>query len=776
MSRRLLGAGAAVIGGKGSHFRKILILILLISSIPGIIIGSLIYWIGGGRIAKELTLLHQSQIIRRADNINDQLTSLELSISHWSFDPELDNDLMNRDFERDFLNTWNLTKTLLIMQGASPLTMHVQLFVNHSKPILMNPEYSVLTAADSKSYLDLMRQGQSIYWTLAPSGPGSAASVLTLVHKIPAASPNPYGVILFSLDQGKVDSLLKTLTPYNVGESFLMRDDGTVLASAGNSAAATAFDTALKKAVAENRSSSGSFLFDWNREKYTVSYGSFNRIQSDWLYVSAAPINAILAPVIFISRLIWGISFSGLLLAALLAWLASSRIYSPVAKLVRLLTGDRSPVHGMPIRDEFKLIENRWQLLARESLDLQNKLEAQLPHVKEGFLLQLIQGYLYSYSEHDLRERMRHYGWNVDGRRFQVIYFRLTGFANLEGRFRMGDEGLATFAAANVARELAAAKPFETSAVNFHDLTFGLLAFLPEDAQAEGEIEPLCEEIIQSVNRIVRLQVTIAISRSASSITQIPALFEEAKQAIGYRDFENQNQIIDMDHAGEESENVALLYPFALEREVVQALRSGQQEETDRLTEQFLHALSSKGAKEIDVQQGMLHLLGTMLHTIIEAGFNPGRLYKGANLYEQLSALREPNLMHAWLSKMVVAPFIESLEARSDSHAKKIVGQVLTLIQENYMRDISLESCADFTGTNTYYLSKTFKTMVGINFIDYLTELRMEKAKQLLQETELKINDIAEQVGYQHSYFNRIFKKHEGATPGQYRELSRRRA
>ncbi|MNV94816.1 HTH-type transcriptional regulator YesS [compost metagenome] len=57
-----------------------------------------------------------------------------------------------------------------------------------------------------------------------------------------------------------------------------------------------------------------------------------------------------------------------------------------------------------------------------------------------------------------------------------------------------------------------------------------------------------------------------------------------------------------------------------------------------------------------------------------------------------------------------------------------------------------------------------------MNYIDYLIQLRIDKAKELLTGTNLKIHDIAEQVGYQPSYFIRLFKKMEDMTPGQYRE------
>ncbi|MFD2876142.1 helix-turn-helix transcriptional regulator [Paenibacillus rhizoplanae] len=62
-------------------------------------------------------------------------------------------------------------------------------------------------------------------------------------------------------------------------------------------------------------------------------------------------------------------------------------------------------------------------------------------------------------------------------------------------------------------------------------------------------------------------------------------------------------------------------------------------------------------------------------------------------------------------------------------------------------------------GPALFLLSKSFKRVTGQNFIDYVTELRLTKAKELLRDTDLKMNDVALQVGYQQSYFNRIFQK-----------------
>nr|WP_283246063.1 AraC family transcriptional regulator [Bacillus suaedae] len=103
---------------------------------------------------------------------------------------------------------------------------------------------------------------------------------------------------------------------------------------------------------------------------------------------------------------------------------------------------------------------------------------------------------------------------------------------------------------------------------------------------------------------------------------------------------------------------------------------------------------------------------------------------------------------------------------------KRVIERVITRIHDNYMTDISLESCADEVGTNPYSLSKAFKQIVGMNFIDYLTQVRMDKAKELLLQSDMKINDISESVGYRNSYFNRIFKKQMGLPPSQFRKVN----
>jgi len=102
---------------------------------------------------------------------------------------------------------------------------------------------------------------------------------------------------------------------------------------------------------------------------------------------------------------------------------------------------------------------------------------------------------------------------------------------------------------------------------------------------------------------------------------------------------------------------------------------------------------------------------------------------------------------------------------------RRAVGRAILYIDKHYNQDIGLREVAGYVNLNTSYFSALFKRETGVNFMDYLTGVRIEKAKSFLLLTSLKVYEIAAQVGYPDSkYFNRAFRKAVGLTPGGFRE------
>lgn len=99
------------------------------------------------------------------------------------------------------------------------------------------------------------------------------------------------------------------------------------------------------------------------------------------------------------------------------------------------------------------------------------------------------------------------------------------------------------------------------------------------------------------------------------------------------------------------------------------------------------------------------------------------------------------------------------------------VAAIKKVIKNEYMNDIGLEDIAERVCLSPSYVSFIFKKETGNNLVKYLTDYRMKKAKEMLEESNRKIVDIGRACGYQNQpYFNKLFKNYYGVTPRQYRE------
>lgn len=112
---------------------------------------------------------------------------------------------------------------------------------------------------------------------------------------------------------------------------------------------------------------------------------------------------------------------------------------------------------------------------------------------------------------------------------------------------------------------------------------------------------------------------------------------------------------------------------------------------------------------------------------------------------------------------------VSAAEKTEKQEERTIIG-ITQYLQEHLAEDMSLSLLSDVFHLNPQYISQLFKNVIGVNFLAYLTSIRIEKAKKLLLSTSLSVAEVAEQSGYgDYRVFTKVFKKSEGVTPSQYR-------
>lgn len=212
-------------------------------------------------------------------------------------------------------------------------------------------------------------------------------------------------------------------------------------------------------------------------------------------------------------------------------------------------------------------------------------------------------------------------------------------------------------------------------------------------------------------------------------------------------------------------------YPVETENALFERIDKGDLEGTKREANQFFDWMIDHYSDcEMDIK---LKALEFILFAEQKAFLSGGMTYYFRYRKDYLSTLihidNYEQLRKWFLDKVMEA--CRNIIMKKEEQESGIIIKAKAFIEENYHKDISLDDISRKVDISPYYFSKLFKEETGENFIEYLTNLRIEKAKKLLMNRELSIKNICVDTGYSDpNYFSRIFKKQVGITPTEYRE------
>ena len=286
---------------------------------------------------------------------------------------------------------------------------------------------------------------------------------------------------------------------------------------------------------------------------------------------------------------------------------------------------------------------------------------------------------------------------------------------------------------------------------------------LPPDT---GEIERRAERIIQRAGRYSEMPVSAGVSSVFEGSRNFSAMVKEAERALEYRSVMGGRKVFLFESSGTPASRLAI---------------------DDNLIKElgyFLHSQTTQDCiQRIDLIRERLGGSGVTLYYAAAGVLNV--LIRGCDDIEELTARRgSPDILYRRL-----------LEIKTDKEIFDYLKELARLVREvndgvivdNLDRslrlvtswiethfcdpDISFESLAREVNFSVSYISALLKKRMNTSFIKMLTDLRMEKAKELLSDPELRIIDIAERLGYNDSYyFSHCFKKHVGVPPKEFRQ------
>jgi two-component system response regulator YesN len=275
----------------------------------------------------------------------------------------------------------------------------------------------------------------------------------------------------------------------------------------------------------------------------------------------------------------------------------------------------------------------------------------------------------------------------------------------------------------------------------------------------------LFNKIKRAVSQKFGLMMNIGISNIIFRIGDIYTACQQAKQSLSWDETPGSTTSF-----GDISKDRDLsTYPLYKEDQLLDYLIGGNPEKTLELLGELLNWLETAYQGEIVIlKEKVYELLLVLSRKIILNSSLDGYSIDIDSLRHAIINLKSaPEIWE--FAQNFVTDNIQEISRLKKSRASALIAIVSDYLDNNYAQEISLEDVASYVQISSFYLSKIFKKELGENFIDYLTGIRIRKAKEILANPLNNVKDACYQVGYHDpNYFARVFKKISGMTPTEY--------
>lgn len=278
-----------------------------------------------------------------------------------------------------------------------------------------------------------------------------------------------------------------------------------------------------------------------------------------------------------------------------------------------------------------------------------------------------------------------------------------------------------------------------------------------------------CEGLFKRINVTIREQVHIENCIGIGSIFKNPEdannSFFQAKIACDNMDNHAVTSYCNIKEDKRQSN-----YPFKEEKKLCKSIISGDEEEIRLHTEEIMNWIIQFSQSLNEIKEKVNQLIIVIDRTIVrELNLHNLEL---ASFYDKLNYLDSPSEILIYFRNIIKA-ISKQINSLYNNPSSLLVEKICLYIDENYAKEINLDEICDMVGFSKFYFSKIFKQYKHMNFIDYVTEQRISKAKEYLKNPRLNIKEISNKVGYSDpNYFSSVFKKSEGISPTEFRNMS----
>ncbi len=429
---------------------------------------------------------------------------------------------------------------------------------------------------------------------------------------------------------------------------------------------------------------------------------------------------------------------------------------SKIEELTAVLTRAVNELNDQQIRHMEK---DRFKLLFEQSI----------PILREKLLYDIIYGL--NTNEYEITEKMKLF--NIDIQNFVLVL--MENDYDEKSNSSQYDKHLYQFGIVNSFEEIFAEK-YEVLSIMLNSSRVGFIIQKPDKIPLDiEEVSEKCGYLQEVINNGFGFTVTIAVSSSGISALELPDKLKECLGSLEYKSYMGTNSIIQYSDLNSffRYEDYSTLDKY--QKQLLESVKSGN-EDLVRVTTQNIARYVTANNININYMKNFYYTTLSSINNIrisvsaIEVDKKHEEGKDIASLLKLIEKSESAEELNSLLEDVAVR-IAGKVNCFNNKSIKLILRKAIDYIQEHYNEQVTLNEVADNIYVSTFYISRMFKRELGKSFVDYLNDVRIEKSKELLKDVKYKTYEVAEIVGIPDPhYFSKLFKKHSGMTPSEYRE------
>ncbi len=297
-----------------------------------------------------------------------------------------------------------------------------------------------------------------------------------------------------------------------------------------------------------------------------------------------------------------------------------------------------------------------------------------------------------------------------------------------------------------------------------------------EKRTSQTYIEDMVYSIQNEFHSIGHKNIRIGAGNIYNNILYLSASYQQAEVVLKRTFFENERRIFFSWKEKSINYMSILTYPYNKEGELINALIEGDSNKCQRLVTEFWDELRTAYShiEPVRIQNIAIQLLSAFSHKLRQYDLELNDIVQKKYSFTELVRKQNNILSLQELVQDIVLQIVEYIILFNEKYTTschKAIKKAKVFIEENYNQKLTLNQVANHVFLNKSYFSMQFKKETGKTFLEYLSECRINKAKELLKDTDMKVYEISEKVGYINpKYLTDLFKEYVGCSPQEYRK------